>query len=62
MLEDLFVDLKSFLFSLGIICFAIIGLLVLPKKVSIWLGKFPILLLIIFLIIMLIVIKVFNLS
>ncbi|MBD62659.1 MAG: hypothetical protein CMD68_01095 [Gammaproteobacteria bacterium] len=60
MLEDLFVDLKSFLYSLAIISFAIVGLLVLPKRVSSWLGKFPVLLVFLFAIIMFIVIKVFN--
>ena len=60
MLEDLLFDLKSFLFSLGIISFAIIGLLILPKKASLWLGKFPIALAIMFVLIMFTVIWVFN--
>jgi hypothetical protein len=60
MLEDLLFDLKSFLFSLGIISVAIIGLLILPKKVSLWLGKFPIVLAIMFVLIMFSVIWVFN--
>ncbi len=60
MLEDLLFDLKSFFFSLGIISIAIIGLLILPKKASLWLGKFPIALVIMFALIMFSVIQVFN--
>ena len=60
MLEDLFFDLKSFIHSLGIISVAIALLIILPKKISMWLGKFPIILIIMFVIIMTLVIQVFN--
>jgi hypothetical protein len=60
MLEDLFFDLKSFIYSLGIISVAIALLIILPKKISMWLGKFPIILIFMFVIIMALVIQVFN--
>ena len=60
MLEDLFFDLKSFIYSLGIISVAIVLLIILPKKISMWLGKFPIILIFMFVIIMTLVIQVFN--
>ena len=60
MLEDLFFDLKSFIYSLGIISVAIALLVILPKKISMWLGKFPIILIFMFVIIMALVIQVFN--
>jgi len=60
MLEDLLFDLKSFLFSIGIISVAIIGLLILPKKASLWLGRFPIALFIMFALILFSAIQVFN--
>ena len=60
MLGDLFFDLKSFIYSLGIISVAIALLVILPKKISMWLGKFPIILIFMFVIIMALVIQVFN--
>ena len=60
MLEDLLFDLKSFFFSLGIISVAIIGILILPKKASLWLGKFPLVLFIMFALILFSAIQVFN--
>tara|TARA_Y100000816_G_C25808805_1_gene423427 strand:+ start:250 stop:432 length:183 start_codon:yes stop_codon:yes gene_type:complete len=60
MLEDLFSDLKSFIYSLGIISIAIALLMILPKKMSMWLGKFPMVLIIMFVVIMTLVIQVFN--
>tara|TARA_B100001057_G_scaffold194199_1_gene195008 strand:+ start:38 stop:220 length:183 start_codon:yes stop_codon:yes gene_type:complete len=60
MLEDLLVDLKSFFYSLGIISVAIIGMLILPKKASLWLGKFPIALVITFALIIFSAIQAFN--
>ena len=60
MLEELFGELKSLLWGIGIISVAIASLLILPKKISYKLGEHPIILLLIFSGIMLAVIKIFN--
>ena len=60
MLESLFSELEDLLWGLGIISFAIVGLLILPKKYSDELGQHPLILTIMFFSILYIVIKVFN--
>jgi len=60
MLEILFSELKNLLWGIGIITFAIIGLLILPKKLSLKLGQYPLLLAIMFAGIIYILITVFN--
>ena len=44
MLESLFSELEDLLWGLGIVSFAIIGLLVLPKNISNKLGQYPLIL------------------
>tara|TARA_Y100000741_G_scaffold289829_1_gene229877 strand:- start:51 stop:233 length:183 start_codon:yes stop_codon:yes gene_type:complete len=60
MLEILFSELEDLLWGLGIISFAIVGLLILPKKYSDELGQHPLILTIMFFSILYAVIKVFN--
>jgi len=60
MLEILFSELQNLFLGLGIISFAIIGLLILPKKISLKLGQYPILLIIMFTGIIYILIIIFN--
>ena len=60
MLESLFYELEDLLWGLGIISFAIVGLLILPKKYSDELGQHPLILTIMFFSILYAVIKVFN--
>ncbi len=60
MLENIFSELKDLLWGLGIISFAIVGLLILPKNLSHKLGQYPLVLAIMFCSIIYIVIKVFN--
>ena len=60
MLESLFSELEDLLWGLGIISFAIVGLLILPKKYSDELGQHPLILTIMFFSILYMVIKVFN--
>ena len=60
MLESLFSELEDLLWGLGIISFAIVGLLILPKKYSDELGQHPLILTIMFFSILFAVIKVFN--
>ncbi len=60
MLEVLFTELKNLLWGLGIVTFAIIGFLILPKKLSLKLGQYPLLLTIIFAGIIYILITIFN--
>jgi len=48
------------LWGLGIVSFAIIGLLVLPKNISNKLGQYPLILTIMFFLILFAVIRVFN--
>jgi len=60
MLEILFSELKNLLWGIGIITFAIIGLLMLPKKLSLKLGQYPLLLAIMFAGIIYILITIFN--
>ncbi len=60
MLESLFSELEDLLWGLGIVSFAIIGLLVLPKKILDKLGQHPLILTIMFFFILFAVIRVFN--
>lgn len=60
MLEGLFYELEDFLWGLGIISFAIVGLLILPKHFSNRLGQHPLLLAIMFFSILFIVIQIFQ--
>ena len=60
MLESLFSELEDLLWGLGIISFAIVGLLILPKKFSDKLCQHPLILTIMFFSILYMVIKVFN--
>ena len=60
MLESLFSELNDLLWGLGIVSFAIIGLLILPKKFSDKLGQHPLVLVILFFSILYLVIKIFN--
>ena len=60
MLESLFSELNDLLWGLGIVSFAIVGLLILPKKFSDKLGQHPLILAIMFFSILYVVIKVFN--
>jgi|TARA_B100001063_G_scaffold131410_1_gene122828 hypothetical protein len=60
MLESLFSELEDLLWGLGIVSFAIIGLLVLPKNISNKLGQYPLILTIMFFLILFAVIRVFN--
>jgi len=60
MLEVLFAELKNLLWGLGIITFAIIGLLILPKRLSLKLGQYPLLLALMFTGILFILITIFN--
>jgi|TARA_Y100000389_G_scaffold195072_1_gene225931 hypothetical protein len=60
MLESLFSELEDLLWGLGIVSFAIIGLLVLPKNISDKLGQYPLILTIMFFLILFAVIRVFN--
>ena len=60
MLESLFSELEDLIWGLGIISFAIVGLLILPRKFSDKLGQHPLILTIMFFSILYIVIKVFN--
>jgi hypothetical protein len=60
MLESLFSELEDLLWGLGIVSFAIIGLLVLPKNISNKLGQYPLILTIMFFLILFAVINVFN--
>ena len=60
MLESLFSELEDLLWGLGIVSFAIIGLLVLPENISDKLGQFPLILTIMFILILFAVIRVFN--
>jgi len=60
MLESLFSELEDLLWGLGIVSFAIIGLLVLPKNISNKLGQYQLILTIMFFLILFAVIRVFN--
>jgi hypothetical protein len=60
MLESLFSELEDLLWGLGIVSFAIIGLLALPKNISNKLGQYPLILTIMFFLILFAVIRVFN--
>jgi hypothetical protein len=60
MLESLFSELEDLLWGLGIVSFAIIGLLVLPKNISNKVGQYPLILTIMFFLILFAVIRVFN--
>ena len=60
MLETLFSELKDLLWGLGIVSFAIVGLLMLPKKLSNQLGQHPLILTIMFFLILYVVIRVFS--
>ena len=60
MLESLFSELEDLLWGLGIVSFAIIGLLVLQKNISNKLGQYPLILTIMFFLILFAVIRVFN--
>ena len=60
MLEGLFAELEDLLWGISIICFAIVGLLILPKSTSNKLGQYPFILVALFFAIMSLVIIVFN--
>ena len=60
MLGDLFSELQDLLWGMAIISVAILGLMLLPKKFSLWLGDYPMLLVLMFALVMLTVINIFN--
>jgi len=60
MLEGLFQELKSLLLGVGITSAAMLILLLLPKKVSLKLGEYPIILAILFLGLVMLLIKIFS--
>jgi|TARA_B100000497_G_C7365042_1_gene236084 hypothetical protein len=60
MLEGLFEELKSLLLGVGITSAAMLILLLLPKKVSLKLGEYPIILAILFLGLVMLLIKIFS--
>ncbi|MDG2346848.1 MAG: hypothetical protein P8L73_01580 [SAR86 cluster bacterium] len=60
MLEGLFEELKSLLLGVGITSAAMLILLLLPKKVSLKLGEYPVILAILFLGLVMLLIKIFS--
>jgi hypothetical protein len=60
MLEGLFEELKSLLLGVGITSAAMLILLLLPKKVSLKVGEYPIILAILFLGLVMLLIKIFS--
>tara|TARA_B100000965_G_scaffold401931_1_gene426819 strand:+ start:468 stop:650 length:183 start_codon:yes stop_codon:yes gene_type:complete len=60
MLESIFSELQELLWGLGIVSFAIVVLLMLPKKFSDKLGQHPVILTFMFFSILYAIIKVFN--
>tara|TARA_A100001011_G_C14135101_1_gene767188 strand:+ start:262 stop:441 length:180 start_codon:yes stop_codon:yes gene_type:complete len=59
-LEAFFEELTTLLWGVGITSFAILCLLLLPKKISLKLGQYPLLLAVLFFTILFLVISVFN--
>lgn len=60
MFENLLAEFQDLLWGLGIVSIAIIGLLILPKKLSNQLGQHPLILTAMFFSILYAVIRVFN--
>ncbi|MDG0966508.1 MAG: hypothetical protein P8O80_04385 [SAR86 cluster bacterium] len=60
MLEGLFEELKSLLLGVGITSAAMLILLLLPKKVSLKLGEYPVILAILFIGLVMLLIKIFS--
>jgi hypothetical protein len=60
MLEVLFGELKNLIWGIGIISIVMLGLLILPKKISLKLGQYPLVLGIMFAVVIVIIIRLFN--